>query len=130
MNKKKNEHDELSKIHIYTMWEKDLDNFEECLTKVEEMQEKKRLAEGVKNGNKGPQKRRPPPKKPKQQQMKSDDSADDFKPTAKPARKKPANENKKPEKEPKENKQVKIVKPAEDKPLTLRERMGMSKDLP
>ena len=55
MNQKKSEHDTLEKRHIYDLWDEDLTKMLECLTKVEEQEERDRLqAGGVKNeGKKG-----------------------------------------------------------------------------
>jgi len=46
MSNKKNEHDTLQKRSIYDIWSDDLNAFLECLTKIEDQEEKDRLAEG------------------------------------------------------------------------------------
>ena len=46
MMNKKNEHDVLEKRSIFEIWNEDLNALLECLTKIEEQEERDRLAEG------------------------------------------------------------------------------------
>lgn len=49
LNDKKQEYDKLLKMHVYEIWERDLDAFLEALEKHEEQEEKDRLAHGSVN---------------------------------------------------------------------------------
>lgn len=50
LKEKKTEYDKLFKLHIYEMWERDLDSFVEALHKQNEIEERDRLAFGATNG--------------------------------------------------------------------------------
>jgi len=64
MNEKRNEYKALAKKSIHDLWNEDLDNFEEELTKYEEKEEADRVQiKGVKND--GKRKRKAPARKKK-----------------------------------------------------------------
>jgi DNA topoisomerase-2 len=53
MDEKKDDHDQLDKTHVYTLWDNDLEDFLEALQKQEDKDERDRLAhKGVKNEGK------------------------------------------------------------------------------
>ena len=49
MNEKKHEYDQLQNMHIYQLWERDLDKFLEVLSEYEAKEEKDRQAHGQAN---------------------------------------------------------------------------------
>lgn len=80
MNKKKDEHDMLEGTHIHELWNRDLNDFLDALTKQEDIDEKARLAQKGMSGTGGKAKkgrRAPAPKK-------AAANPEKEKPTAKP----------------------------------------------